>query len=112
MTLVTESLDNVSSVAMKWLLPVGSATDAADEDGQGPNEVELVTSFNEAPQVTILEPTSGTVLTAGQPVVLEGTSFDQELFTPLACPALSWSSSGMSGGSATGCNPIVTFPAA
>ncbi len=42
MTLVTESLANVSSVAMKWLLPVGSATDADDEDGQATLLSELI----------------------------------------------------------------------
>lgn len=42
MTLVTESLTNVSSVAMKWLLPVGSATDAEDEDGQATLLSELI----------------------------------------------------------------------
>lgn len=42
LTLVAESVDNVSSVAMKWLLPVGSATDAIDADGQATLLCELL----------------------------------------------------------------------
>ncbi len=94
----------ISGAGPRWIYAT-----ATDQVGNTTTESVLVVTSNSAPTVSIVAPTQNETIQAG-PYVLEGTSFDSELFAPLPCSALQWTSAGIAGQSATGCTPIVYFP--
>jgi hypothetical protein len=74
--------------------------------------ITVNTGGNTPPLVWITKPTAGQTLQKGAPYVFEGNSSDKELFGPLPCSALSWTTSVAGDPSPTGCAPKVTFTSA
>ncbi|MGH0036367.1 MAG: hypothetical protein ACQGVK_15175 [Myxococcota bacterium] len=96
---------HISGGESGWLYAI-----AKDSWGNTATDSVYITTGNAAPTVEIVEPVAGGQVTAGFPTVLIESTFDLELFGPLPCNALTWTSSGMTGGSVTGCTPAVVFP--
>jgi hypothetical protein len=82
---------------------------ARDSMGMESTDAVLVVTSNSAPSVTIQKPVPNETITAGA-YVLAGTSFDTELFSPLPCTSMQWTSAGIAGTHATGCLSFVQFP--
>jgi len=83
---------------------------AFDQVGATAEDTITVASDNSPPGVKITAPLAGATLYMGIPYVFEGTSLDPEAFAPLACTALTWTSSKAGDPfPKTGCNPTVTF---
>jgi hypothetical protein len=94
----------LSGQAARWIYAT-----ARDSDGNESTVAVHVVTTNTPPEAMIVDPASSGHVQAGGYTIL-GTSYDAEAFGPLHCSALQWSSSGIAGGTATGCYPFVHFP--
>ena len=78
---------NISGTGKRLIIAV-----AKDRRGAQMIDYVEVSTGNSAPNVWIEWPPNGAQLYAGIPYLLQGDSFDDELFHALPCSALSWSS--------------------
>nr|MDJ0789565.1 hypothetical protein [Myxococcota bacterium] len=94
-----------------WSGPRWIFAEAKDNNGHKSTDSILIETGNSAPSVAILRPTLTPVETVnvGSGYVLEGTSFDAELFTPLDCGSLEWTSSAFAAPSLSGCMVPTVF---
>ena len=82
---------------------------ASDNTGAQATDAVYVVTSNSDPSVQIVKPGWNENIVAGNAYILEGTSFDTELFSPLPCASLQWSSPGIGAFQPSGCMAPVIF---